>query len=350
MALHYSGLGSSPSYGRSIELYPVVEDALRRGNLRQGERVIIYTDTRKNRDIVDAFFLACKNLGADVSLVMTTPEYNAHAERSRMVIEQLKLAETVIDLASTGWIYARGYSEILDSGTRILCNMSDPDTILRMAPRDDVAERSRLGGQLIHEASEIRVTSDAGTDLTMRKDGRFGSYQTGALPKEPGGWDNLPSAQCATAPLEDSANGTLVINQGDILLTIKRFVQEPIHCTLKDGRITKIEGGLDAAILRDWLAKWQDPGSYVVAHIGFGCDPRALLESQQLMEWESYYGNVMIAFGNNAGRFLGGTNVAKSHIDIVLLNADFYLDGKKILERGEFVLEELRNPAPGARS
>jgi len=60
-----------------------------------------------------------------------------------------------------------------------------------------------------------------------------------------------------------------------------------------------------------------------------------------LMEWESFYGNVMIAFGNNSGVSLGRKSVAKSHIDIVFLNSDFAVDGQEILRAGTFVHPEL---------
>jgi 2,5-dihydroxypyridine 5,6-dioxygenase len=132
------------------------------------------------------------------------------------------------------------------------------------------------------------------------------------------------------------------VQPGDIILPLKRIVSSPITIELRGGRITSIEGSADAALLRSWFESWRDPNSYVIAHIGFGCDPRAEIAAMQLMEWESYAGGVMIAFGANDGIFLGGSNRASSHIDIVLLNADFYADGQCLVSRGEFVHPELK--------
>jgi 2,5-dihydroxypyridine 5,6-dioxygenase len=339
MAFHYPGLGP-PNYGRMPELYPVIADVLARSNVKAGEKVIIYTDTAKHKDIVDAFFAAAVALGAEVTIVLNTLRNDPDRRPMSLSVEAMKHAETVIDLASVAWIYTQPFSEILSGGTRILTSLGDVDTILKMRPNEDVARRARAGARIIQGGKEIVVRSGTGSHLTVRKDGRKAVCQEGLI-EGPGSWDNLPAGQCACAPLEDKADGRLIVSSGDIILPLKRVVSEPIELTLEGGRIVHIEGGGEAALLRNWFEKWRDPNSYVIAHIGFGCDHRAELGSGQLMEWESFYGNVMIAFGNNSGVFLGGKTVAKSHIDIVFLNSDFAVDGQEILRAGAFVHPEL---------
>ncbi len=339
MAFHYPGIGP-PSFGRYIELLPVADEVLRRSNIKPGERVVIYTDTQRNKDQVDAFFAAAVTIGAEVCVVVGTPRNDPHREPLELALRAMLGAQTVLDLSSISWIYTPPFSQVMDAGVRILSCMANVDTCLKCRPREDVAALARAGGEAIHKAETIRVTSAAGTDVTMSKKGRKGIFQEGLL-EGPGTWDNFPSAQCACAPLEDSARGLLVVNEGDILLPLKHFVRSPIRLMLESGRITKIEGGGDAALLRGWFEKWKDPNSYTIAHIGFGCDPRCEIAAMQLMEWESYAGNVMIAFGANDGRFLGGKTRARSHIDFVLLNADFALDGTPMITGGEFVSPRL---------
>jgi 2,5-dihydroxypyridine 5,6-dioxygenase len=339
MAFHYPGVGP-PSFGRYIELLPVAEEVLRRSGIQAGERVVLYTDTQRNKDQVDAFFAAATMIGAEVCVVMSTPRNDPHREPLGLALRAMLGASTVLDLSSISWIYTPPFSQVLDAGVRVLSCMSNVDTCLKCRPRDDVAALARAGGEAIDKAEVIRVTSSFGTELILNKRGRRGIFQEGLL-EGPGSWDNFPSAQCACAPLEDSAEGVLVVNEGDILLPLKHFVRSPIRMTIEAGRIVRIEGGGDAALLRGWFEKWNDPNSYVVAHIGFGCDPRCEIAAMQLMEWESYAGNVMIAFGANDGRFLGGKTRARSHIDIVLLNADFVLDGERMIEGGRFVSARL---------
>lgn len=339
MAFHYPGVGP-PSFGRYIELLPVAVEVLRLSGIRAGERVVLYTDTQRNKDQVDAFFAAATVVGAEVCVVMSTPRNDPHREPLGLALRAMLDASTVLDLSSISWIYTPPFSEVLDAGVRVLSCMSSVDTCLKCRPREDIAALARAGGEAIDKAEVIRVTSSFGTDLTLSKRGRRGVFQEGLL-EGPGSWDNFPSAQCACAPLEDSAHGILVVNEGDILLPLKHFVRSPIRITVESGRITHIHGEGDAALLRGWFEKWNDPNSYVVAHIGFGCDPRCEIAAMQLMEWESYAGNVMIAFGANDGRFLGGKTRARSHIDIVLLNADFALDGEWMIAGGRFVSARL---------
>ena len=59
------------------------------------------------------------------------------------------------------------------------------------------------------------------------------------------------------------------------------------------------------------------------------------------MEWETIAGGMMIAFGANTLRFLGGSNRSLAHIDLVLRQTDFALDGVDILRQGAFVHPEV---------
>jgi len=320
-----------------MELLPAVMNALRASGVGPGMRVVLYTDTQKQRDIVDAFFAAATSLDAEVILVLSTPRNDPDRRPLEIVRHALGEAELILDLASIAWIYTVPFSELLDRGVRILSSMSSVDTCLKMAPHPRYAERARRGAKAIHDAEVIRVVSEAGTDLTVPKAGRPGHYRDGMLRDAGEVWDNFPACHCSCAPLEDQAQGTLVIRPGDILLTLRHIVQSEIRCRVSGGRIVEIEGGMDAHLLARWLSAWQDPNSYRIAHIGFGCDPRADVMAMQLMEWEGLAGGVMVAFGNNASRFLGGRNRARSHIDIVLQRAGFHCDGITIVEGGEFV-------------
>jgi 2,5-dihydroxypyridine 5,6-dioxygenase len=99
----------------------------------------------------------------------------------------------------------------------------------------------------------------------------------------------------------------------------------------------RIDGGAEAEMLRTWFAKWEEASAYTTSHIGFGCDPRADVNSYQLMEWETMAGGILMAFGSNILRFLGGKNPSRAHLDITLRGVDFSLDGELIIREGEFV-------------
>jgi 2,5-dihydroxypyridine 5,6-dioxygenase len=303
--------------------------------------VVIYTDTQKDQTIPNSFFIALRTLGVEPVLVFSTPRNDPDRRPLPVVTNALEGAELLIDLAWAAWIYTEPFSRLLDGGVRILSSMASVDTCLKMAPDLRYADRARAGARLLDAGVEIAVRSSAGTHLVVRKDGRRGHYRDGLLRDEGEIWDNFPACHCTCAPREDSAEGRLVISPGDIILTLRHIVETPICCEIAGGRIRSIAGGKDASLLARWLEQWRDERSYVLAHIGFGCDDRADVSAMQLMEWEALAGGIMIAFGSNASRFLGGANRAASHLDVVLRSADFFVDGEQIIRGGTFVHPDL---------
>ncbi|MDR6538563.1 hypothetical protein J2739_004356 [Variovorax soli] len=66
-----------------------------------------------------------------------------------------------------------------------------------------------------------------------------------------------------------------MIDRGDILLPQKAYAADRIVLTVEKGYATKIEGGLDAELLTDYMASFCDPEAYAISHIGWGSQPRA---------------------------------------------------------------------------
>ena len=150
----------------------------------------------------------------------------------------------------------------------------------------------------------------------------------------------------ACAPWEDSAEGRYVIKPGDVLLGMWRHAQSRVELTLERGRIVKIEGGPDAALLQSYLERAGDEGAFRLAHAGWGIDERADW-GHVGMDSESKYGTTLVAIGRNIFRApadysgLGGGNASEVHFDICCRKADLYLDGELIIENERFVAKEL---------
>lgn len=86
-------------------------------------------------------------------------------------------------------------------------------------------------GALMDKASEARVTSGAGTDITMSIMGRLKGRDTGLL-RKPGDFGNLPAGEVYVAPLEGTAEGTLVF---DGTIASVGVLKKPVVVTVKDG-------------------------------------------------------------------------------------------------------------------
>jgi 2,5-dihydroxypyridine 5,6-dioxygenase len=197
------------------------------------------------------------------------------------------------------------------------------------------AARERLAG-----AKAMHVTSKAGTDLRCPL-GEFDPIAEYGFVDEPGRWDHWPSGFVLTFPNEGGATGRIVIDKGDILLPQKNYVGDPIVLTVENGFATRIEGGVDAELLNDYMATFDDPEAFAISHIGWGLQPKARWSTLGLLDRESnigmdaraYEGNFLFSLGPN--NEAGGTRTTACHIDIPLRGCTVMLDGEPVVQAGK---------------
>ncbi len=342
------------------ELLPTFKQELIECAVKEGESICLLTDAKANPYYPAAFQAASKELNAKcfelkVPYVMESTKDNPRAFAEGIAfpggpLEAMKSADLVIDMVSVGWLYTHSHNEILEAGTRTLMVKQPDDVLRRLLPHKDVRRRTKNGAKLLEDASTVRLTHENGTDLTFSIEGRRGLAQYGAS-DIPGRWDHWPSGQCAAAPLEDKTEGKLVVNIGDIILRMDRYVGSPITCIFEGGRIVKIEGdNIDAWLLREYLEQWNDSKAMRPAHIGWGCEHRALWTALALREpWpsgtmdaESFYGDVLFGLGSNHFIGLSGKNVTTAHIDLCLRDCNLWVDDTKVLEKGQIVPVDLK--------
>lgn len=332
-----------------VELAGLFREELRLCGIRPGDTVFAYADSRTNAQYAAAVFSAASDLGAD-AMQLTVP-LNWNDAKADRVIERLRGADLVVDLAGNPvlFLYSAALTNLLETGTRVLKVLGSESMLRRMFPTEETRRRAAEGAKVLAAGKSVRVTSDAGTDLWMDK-GDHRVIAQDAVADEPGTWDNWAGAFLYTTPVYGTARGTLVIDRGDVILTLNRYVQDPVRVTIEDGRIVRVEGGLDAVLLEEWLATRNDADAYCPAHIGWGCDHRAAwsgLSAYGLpdgpMDMRAVYGNTQIAFGANYG--IGGQNQLRgvlSHIDIVARTASFFVDDLLVVDHGKIVPERLR--------
>ena len=185
----------------------------------------------------------------------------------------------------------------------------------------------------------MSVTSAAGTNLSCPL-GEFPAVSEYGFVDEPGRWDHWPSGFVLTWPNEGQVNGTIVIDEGDILLPQKRYSTSKITLTVKDGYVIAIEGGVDAQLLSEYVASFNDPEGYAISHIGWGLQPRCywstldLYDKEQTlgMDARAFEGNFLFSLGPN--NEVGGHRTTACHIDIPLRNCTVKLDGVEMVREG----------------
>lgn len=345
------------NYGMTAELIPLFKKELEFCKVKSDETVALFYDSRTNPHYPAAFMGAAMDIGADVFGIQVpfftqTTRKILRAASDDVIpkngpMQAMQAADIVIDLSTLGWLYTKVHNEVLASGTRTLMVNNPPEILRRLLPEENVKRRALAGAEVLQEGKKLRMTSSAGTDLTLDKTGRKGVGQYGAS-DIPGRWDHWPSGQCACAPVEGTAEGILVLDIGDVILRLERYVSEPIRCIFENGKIVSIEGGLDAFMLREYFEAWEDEKAYIPAHIGWGTEHRALWFELGLpgpgggMDAESFYGDILFGIGANYFVGLGGENVTQAHIDFCMRNCNFWVDDLQVLANGDIIPENLK--------
>jgi leucyl aminopeptidase (aminopeptidase T) len=181
----------------------------------------------------------------------------------------------------------------------------------------------------------VHVTSPLGTDLRLSIAGRQIAVDPGQI-RAPG-YYNLPAGECYVAPIETSANGILVVDKSfpDIL------IHEPIRLTFEQGRVVRIEGGAEAeqlrAVIADAETKPHGEGSRTIAELGIGTNPQARITGSVMTD-EKVMGTIHIAIGHNAVPPYNGQNVAPIHLDGVMGEPTLVVDGKTLIDRGDYLI------------
>ena len=341
----------------AISDYQLIEawkEVLTLSKLDRGQTVTILTSSSTHPQTLSCALIATQSMGAIVNR-LDLPPINGEKGFSRdslaylgttpltgnnAAIAALKNSDLVLDLMTL--LFSPEQHEILQSGTKILLAVEPPEVLVRLVPT--LADRTRVlaAADRIKAARQMRVTSEAGTSLTCPM-GDFPAIAEYGFVDEPGRWDHWPSGFALTFPNDKTANGTIVIDRGDILLPQKRYVTEPITLTVEGGYAVRIEGGTDAALLRDYMETFNDPEGYAISHIGWGLQPRARWSTLGLydreatigMDARAFEGNFLFSLGpNNEG---GGDRATTCHIDIPLRHCTVALDNEVFVRDGRVV-------------
>jgi leucyl aminopeptidase (aminopeptidase T) len=194
-----------------------------------------------------------------------------------------------------------------------------------------IAERTNQLKELMDTTSVIKVTSPAGTDLTMPVKGRK-TIASHGLFREKGKSGNLPTGEAFLAPLEDQSEGVLVF---DGSMAGIGMIQTPLTITVNKGYATKVEGGAEAKKLE---AIWSVHGDLAraVAEFGIGTNDKAKITGV-ILEDEKVLGTVHVAFGDNVT--MGGSIRVQSHLDGLIKEPSVWFDDRQIMKDGKLLLE-----------
>lgn len=175
---------------------------------------------------------------------------------------------------------------------------------------------------------DVRITAP-GTDLAFSLAGR--RWITFA------GEQNLPDGEVATAPVEDTVTGTLVV-PGPAVFAGRRVAG--VELGWEGGELVHVEADEGADLVRALTAT--DDGASRIGEFGIGVNPDLTRMTQDLFFDEKVLGTVHVALGR-AYPQCGGTNQSQLHWDLVVdlrpdgsrPGGDVHVDGRPLVDRGQ---------------
>jgi 2,5-dihydroxypyridine 5,6-dioxygenase len=325
--------------------------------VKPGEEVAILSETQSRPLNVALSELALLLMGAKpFHIVMPTPRSAAPVpvrstgasealQMNRTAIAALAQSDMVVDLTVEGLLHARELPDIVrPKKTRVLYVSGEhPEILERLLPSLALRERVRRGLSMLRKAKLLRVTSEAGTDLTVRVEGAPVGGAKGTSTR-PGEVDHIPAGLVACFPGAGTTSGVVVLAPGDMNLTFKRIVESHVRLVIEEDHVRRIEGdGADAALLRDYYAAWGDPAAYATSHIGWGMNHEARWEALAMQGREQSNGVEQRVFAGNVLYSTGANEFAQRftlcHFDLPMRNCTLTLDGEAVVERGRLVGE-----------
>ena len=305
--------------------------------VRPHENVLVVTDPTTS-EVGRALYEAASEV-TDRILMMMMPRSHRQGNEPPSSVGDLMRRQNVVLLATRNSLtHTRSRLTASREGARIasMPGISQDMMATGGMTADYNALQKEISGlnPLLRRRRDVKVTSEAGTDITFRTGARWVLEDNGIC-NRPGQVTNLPAGKVFVLPQEQTMSGKIVIDgswEGKML-------EEPITFLVEEGAVVNISGGEAAeniqAVLdeaRVGLRPSRANQINTVAEFGFGMNPRAKLSGKRL-EDQVVRGAAYFGFGDNSA--LGGSASVGIHMRGVILDptvelndVDLVVDGR----------------------
>lgn len=334
--------------GKWIRMFQKV---LERCGINEKSLVGIVCETQSRELNVHLVELALGLIGArHFKLVATTPPIttvvptrstgtSAALRGLGPILKGLAPCDMILDLTMEGMLHSPELREILGSGVRAMYILNEhPEALERLALGDADIEAIHRNHKILAAGRTMRVTSAAGTDLTVDLVGQVPVRITGIV-TEPGTMGHWPGGLIVSHPAAGAVNGRIVVDTGDINCTFKRYAERPMTLVIEKDIIVAVEGdGVDAELFRSYSAAWNEVNALTTSHFGWGMAPAARWEALAMYDKADTNCIEARAFAGNFLVGIGASHVAKrdtqNHFDIPLRHTTVMIDAIKVVDVG----------------
>ncbi len=322
-----------------------------RCGVRSGDACAVLSETQSRPVLVQLSELALARLGARPfhvvlparALAAPVPVRSTGASDAigqlEPVVQALAASVFVADCTVEGLQHAVELPRILQGGARVLAISNEhPEILERCLPRAEDEAQARDAMKRLKAARQMHVESAAGTDLRISLEGaRVGGVW--GFTARPGTLSHWPGGLVLAFPAAGTVAGTLVLDRGDVNLTFKRYLQDPVRLVIENDHVTQVQGdGVDAELMRGYFAAWGDASAYAVSHVGWGLNRLARWDAMAFYDKADFNGTELRAFAGNFLYSTGANEVAGrhtlGHFDLPLRGCTVRLDGQAVVEKG----------------
>ena len=193
----------------------------------------------------------------------------------------------------------------------------------------------------VKKATRIRATTAAGTDITADMNPGYKWFKTSGI-ISPEKWGNLPGGECFTSPGE--VNGTFVVDGvvGDWLCArYGLLAATPLTIEIAGNRIVSCYSQNKQLEADFWAYTHTDENSDRVGEFAIGTNLGVERVIGNILQDEKFPG-IHIAFGNPYGEHTGAPWRSGTHIDVVGLGFNIWLESEagqeQIMRDGRFLI------------
>jgi leucyl aminopeptidase (aminopeptidase T) len=288
-----------------------------------GESFVVVTDDKRRR-LGDVLYRAGRERTDDVVVMQYPPGPQHGAEPPDAVAAAMRDADVFVAPTTKSISHTRARSAACENGARG-ATMPGITAAVMIAGLDAdygaIADHCAAVYDQVAGATEVRVTTDAGTDITFEPGNREWHSDTG-LVHDPGAFSNLPAGEVFVSP--ETATGTYVV---DGTMRPHGLLDRELTFEVEDGYVTHIS---DDAVREQVEEGAESVGrdAYNLAELGIGTNVGvAELVGSVLLD-EKAAGTVHIAIGDDAS--IGGDTEAPLHLDGIIREPTVYADGERV--------------------
>ena len=193
----------------------------------------------------------------------------------------------------------------------------------------------------VRRAKRIRATTAAGTNIVSEMNPGYKWFKTSGI-ISPEKWGNLPGGECFTSPGE--VNGTFVVDGvvGDWLCARYGLLAgSPLTIEIERNRIVRCSSPNKELEADFWAYTHTDENSDRVGEFAIGTNLGVERVIGNILQDEKFPG-IHIAFGNPYGEHTGAPWRSSTHIDVVGLGFNIWLETEageeQIMRDGKFLI------------